>query len=215
MIPVLINFVLDESGSMQPLRQSSIEGFNHFLKEQQAVPGEARMSLTVFDTSLDVRYVARPLGDLAPLGLVDYVPGGGTALLDAVGTSIKGAEEWVKNHRFTGKVIVAVLTDGEENSSHEWHIHQPMMVGDDRDLLGLIQWKQNEGWEFMFLGAGGSEWLEKTFAATVGADHVMAYAHDPLAHTNTYAGVSSSLTETRTTGASFVVPKAPNPSKRR
>lgn len=197
---VLVNFVLDKSASMSPLRQSSIDGFNQFLDEQRAQPGECRMSLTLFNTSFDVRYVGKPVKQIRPIGMADYLPDGWTALLDAVGTTIKGAEEWVRNHSWTGKVIVAVLTDGEENSSHEWHINHPSIPGDEHDLLGLIQWKQNEGWEFVLLGAGGSQWLERTFGSVVAADRILQYDHNPMSHAQTYAGLSASVSQTRSSG---------------
>jgi hypothetical protein len=220
MQPVLVNFVMDKSGSMHHLVRSSIDGFNQFLWDQQRQGGECRLSLTMFDTSFDVRHVAKDINTISPLTPMDYQPGGGTALLDAVGTTVKGAEQWLLNNnwnpqpimtmgreqkayfpaRLDWKVIVVILTDGEENSSREWHLNQPMVKGDDRDLGGLIQWKQNEGWEFMFLGTGGSGWLERTFGAYVPHDHFVGYAATNDAHTHTYAGLSASVSSTRSTG---------------
>jgi len=216
--PVLVNFVLDASGSMHHLQRSTIAGFNEFLYNQKIQPGVCKMSLTQFDTSFQVDYVAKDIAEVPLLDTMSYRPGGGTALLDAVGTTIKGAEQWIANQnavlpiwsignnpkqfgeRVNWKVIVVVFTDGEENSSHQWHIRQPMVAGDNQDLAGLIQWKQNEGWEFMFLGTGGSDWLERTFGHVVQQDHFMGYVSTPEGHQHTYAGLSSSVSSTRTTG---------------
>lgn len=223
--PVLINCVLDKSGSMHNLQRATIEGFNSFLWEQQRQPGECRMSLTQFDTTFQVDYVGRDINVIPPLDTMSYRPGGGTALLDAVGTTIKGAEQWLMNNRpatrstrtmgagepktyyqnFGWKVLVVVFTDGEENSSREWHLNQPLRSGDDRDLGGLIQWKQGEGWEFMFLGTGGSDWLEKAFGAFIPQDRIFAYAATNDAHLHTYNTLSSSTSAYRgaDAGASF------------
>lgn len=216
--PVLINFVLDKSGSMHNLQRATIEGFNSFLMDQKKQEGECKLSLTQFDTSFRVDYVGRDIGVIPMLDTMSYQPSGGTALLDAVGTTIKGAEQWIaRNSSKTihsmgvgssmfsttpvdWKVLVVVFTDGEENSSQEWHLNQPMKPGDDRDVGGLIQWKQQEGWEFMFLGTGGSQWLEKTFGRYVAPDRIHAYASTNHAHTHTYAGLSSSVSSTRSTG---------------
>jgi hypothetical protein len=212
--PVLINVVLDKSGSMHNLQRATIEGFNSLLHDQLKQPGECRVSLTQFDTTFQVDYVGEDIHYVNPLDIMSYRPGGGTALLDAVGTTIKGAEQWIVNNNTLmpwyppgqhpknrgWKVIVAIFTDGEENSSHEWHLNQPMKSGDDRDVGGLIQWKQNEGWEFLFLGAGGSAWLERTFGRYVAHDHFVGYVSSPEAHTHTYAGLSASVSSTRTTG---------------
>lgn len=200
---VLINFILDKSGSMASVTDATIEGANSFLKDQAEQPGQAYLSLTLFDTAFDVRHVAKPLAEVKPLDHSSYRPGGMTALFDAVGTTIKGTEAWLTNHpEFTGQIVVVTLTDGQENSSREWHINNPMIDGDDRDLNGLIQWKQAEGWQFVFLGAGGSSWLEKTFT-TVDAASFAAYDNNPVSTRDVYAAASSSLSVSRSTGKRF------------
>lgn len=214
--PVLVNVVLDKSGSMLGLQRATIEGFNSFLHEQQQQDGDCRLSLTQFDTNFQVDYVGRDIREVPMLDTMSYRPAGGTALLDAVGTAIKGAEQWITNNRGPApvywdpakghprnggwKVLVVVFTDGEENSSKEWHIHNPMKADDRYDLGGLIQWKQNEDWEFMFLGTGGSAWLERTFGQYVAADHFAGYRATEGAHRHTYGALSASLTSTRNTG---------------
>ena len=54
---ILINFVLDKSGSMGSLQGPTIEGVNAFIAGQRQGQGRALMSLTLFDTSFDVRFV--------------------------------------------------------------------------------------------------------------------------------------------------------------
>lgn len=205
----LISFVLDKSGSMNAVTKATIDGFNAFIADQRQAPGNAYLSLTLFDTNFDVRYVGADLDTVPPLGTPDnpYVPSGMTALFDAVGTTIKGTEKWLANRSFDGKIVVVVLTDGQENSSHEWHVSHPVRPGDDRDLGGLIEWKQKEGWEFVFLGSGGSAWLEQTFGHVVAADSFSGFAHDSASSVATYAGVSSNLRSSRLTGERFVAPK--------
>ncbi len=58
---VLINFVLDKSGSMYSVLGDTIGGFNQF-REKQWRQGDklgqrTRMSLTLFDTKFELRYV--------------------------------------------------------------------------------------------------------------------------------------------------------------
>jgi hypothetical protein len=205
---------------MGHLQRSTIEGFNSFLTDQQSQPGHCRMSLTMFDTSFDVRYVGEEVHYISPLDTMSYIPGGGTALLDAVGTTIKGAEQWITKHgpgqpiyamggsepkafypQWTDwKVLVVIFTDGQENSSRDWHINLPMLKNDDHDIGGLIQWKQNEGWEFQFMGTGGSNWLEKTFGNYVAGDRFYSYAATSSAHTHSYEGLSASTNSLRSTG---------------
>jgi hypothetical protein len=200
MQPTLINVVLDKSGSMGHLQRATIEGFNQFLWDQQRQDGECRLSLTQFDTSMKVDYVATDIHAVQPLGTWSYQPNGGTALLDAVGITIKGAEQWLLKHPGNWKSLVVIFTDGEENSSHEWHLNQPMIPGDQFDIGGLIQWKQNEGWEFLFMGTGGSAWLERTFGSFVAHDHFVGYAATADAHAHSYAGLSTTTSTLRSTG---------------
>jgi hypothetical protein len=85
---VLIAVVQDKSGSMEDVRAAAISGFNEFLQSQKALPGEARFSLIQFDTTYAIRYLGKPIKDVEPLTEETYKPGGGTALLDAIGRII-------------------------------------------------------------------------------------------------------------------------------
>lgn len=204
---VLINFVLDRSGSMIGMTQATIDGFNSFIDEQRKVDGQALLSLTLFNTGFDVRYVARDLQEVPPMSMGGenaYNPGGGTALFDAVATTIKGTEKWLENHTdWKGRVVCVVLTDGQENSSHEWHVSIPAVEDDKFDVAQLIAYKQAEGWEFLFLGSGGSTWLEKTFGHVAAGSSFVGYAHTVSDNAVAYAGVSQTLTRSRVTGSSF------------
>ncbi len=42
-----IAFILDRSGSMQPLAEQAVTGFNSFLAEQQQAKGKARITLVL------------------------------------------------------------------------------------------------------------------------------------------------------------------------
>lgn len=64
---ILMNFVLDKSGSMEPLRQVTIAGFNEFKNDQARAAGSARMTLTLFDTDLNTVATAVPVGDVRDL----------------------------------------------------------------------------------------------------------------------------------------------------
>lgn len=44
-----IAFILDRSGSMAPVTEAAITGFNEFLRDQQQTEGQARLTLVLFD----------------------------------------------------------------------------------------------------------------------------------------------------------------------
>ena len=65
---ILLNFVLDKSGSMGPLQAATIEGVNAFITGQREGAGQALMSLTLFDTSFEVRFVGLDITEVPALG---------------------------------------------------------------------------------------------------------------------------------------------------
>ena len=143
-----IAYILDRSGSMEPMREPAVAAFNDFLKSQLDVPGDARLTLVQFDNAYEVPIAARPLHEVEPLTAADYVPRGSTALLDAIGRTIKETDRRIQSlppDQQPGKVIFAVFTDGEENASREFT---------HRHLADLIQiYQDQKGWAFLFLAA--------------------------------------------------------------
>lgn len=200
----LIVFVLDQSGSMVSVRPETLAGFDQFIEDQKKVDGQTLVTLTLFDTVIKTPFVAQEVGTIPSLGSDGnpYRPGGMTALFDAVGDSIKRTEEWVSANDWQRQIKVVVLTDGEENSSSKWHVKNPRQDNDNRDIAGLIEWKRNEGWDFVFLGAGGTAWLEKTFN-TLPNNVFYAYAGDAGSTRSAHAHLSASMTQSRLTGNSI------------
>lgn len=196
-VPVHIALCLDASGSMGSVRDATIDGVNALMADQRAQAGDAWLSLTLFDTTMDPRYVAWGLADVPEFGTPEnrYSPGGGTALFDAVGVTITGTDAWLANNPwFTnrdGRILLVVLTDGEENSSHEF---------DQSRINELLKARQDDGWDVMFLGSGGSEWLERTFAASLTPDKIGRLAHTPAGTQATYAAMSADIAAVRRTG---------------
>jgi hypothetical protein len=84
-----IAYVLDRSGSMETLQEAAISGFNSFVKEQLKVPGEANLSLLLFDDEFLQVCDRMPLKEVRGLNAKTYVPRGSTVLLDAIGKTIK------------------------------------------------------------------------------------------------------------------------------
>ena len=142
-----IVIVLDRSGSMEVVREATIESFNQFIIRQKAAPGEASVYFVQFNTEYQVLF-DKPIADAPTLSYLTYQPNGGTALYDAVGHTIDTIGQ-----RFSvmpeperpGKVIFVVLTDGEENSSRRY---SQMMIADR-----VEHQRTKYGWEFVFLGA--------------------------------------------------------------
>jgi Mg-chelatase subunit ChlD len=143
-----IAFVLDRSGSMEGCREAAIESFNAFLHEQQQTEGLAKLTLILFDDEYLVPIYALPVAEILPLNDDSYVPRGSTALLDAIGRTIDelGARlAALPEQDRPGQVIVAILTDGLENSSQNCTWQEIARV--------IKQQTEQYRWTFLFLGA--------------------------------------------------------------
>ena len=152
-----IIFIVDRSGSMESIRKDMIGGFNTFLKEQKKVPTECKVSFFQFDAQhgdiLEKIYEKKDLKDAPELTMETFVPRGGTPLLDAVASVIRLTGERFKNtpeDERPEKVLVVVITDGEENSSHEWNGQQVKQMIEHQE--------EKYKWEFVYLGANQNAW---------------------------------------------------------
>src|SRR4030095_14845548 len=109
--------------SMESCREATIGGFNSFLQEQQRTEGLARLTLILFNDEYLAPIDALPVAEILPLDNDSYVPRGSTALLDAIGRTIDelGARlASLPEQDRPVQVIVAILTDGLENSSQKY-----------------------------------------------------------------------------------------------
>lgn len=145
-----IAFILDRSGSMESIKAGTLEGVNAFLdqQKQENATYPVRFSLTLFSTDVEVRHSSVSITEVPSLNEKTYQPEGGTALLDAIGLTIdnlgKRLAETPESER-PGKVVVAIMTDGEENSSKQFTWDQ---------VSGMIKHQTDVyKWEFLFLGA--------------------------------------------------------------
>ncbi len=143
--PISIYFLLDRSGSMETIRQATIEGINGFIAGQKRNGVPTTMTLALFDANGSGMQIVRPFEcrDIQEVQqLTDFNPRGNTPLLDAFGESIDWFE--LKMSGKPDRVLFVVMTDGEENSSKSWT---------QAKLKERVLGKTAQGWEFVYLGA--------------------------------------------------------------
>jgi len=134
---------------MNPHAEAAVAGFNQFLREQQEVDGIARITLVLFDDEYEVPADNLPVSEVTCLDQETYRPRGTTALLDAIGKTIKSFQKRIQDlpkKKRPDQVIFAIFTDGLENASckYGW-----------QDIADKIRKRQEkDGWEFLFLAAG-------------------------------------------------------------
>ena len=115
--------ILDESGSMQSIKPAAINGMNETVQSIRAAQKkhedqEHVVTLVSFNSSaIKTIYDCVPSAEVKELTDNDYIPDCCTPLYDAMGHSINALRPKVGSE---DKVLVTVITDGEENSSTEY-----------------------------------------------------------------------------------------------
>lgn len=151
-----IAVVLDRSGSMESVKAETISGFNHLLKEQQQQGANARLTLVQFDSQgTDFLTENLSVTDAKPLNADTYQPRGMTPLLDALGSTINSTGRTlsaIPEANRPDKVVFVIITDGEENASHQFSKPQ---------IKEMIEHQtQVYKWQFLYLGANQDAFAE-------------------------------------------------------
>ena len=148
----IVVLVLDETGSMNQVRDETIQGVNQYLEtlKKDNSQDDTLFTLTLFN-SKEIRtpYNGVSLNDVAPITRDTYKPDEWTPLYDAVGKAIRSTEALEIRQIPAPNVILAVMTDGLENASREYTNTQ---------IITTITEKQTKGWTFVFLGANQDSW---------------------------------------------------------
>lgn len=140
--------ILDRSGSMSGLESDTVGGFNSLIEKQKKQSGKCFVSTVLFDNESTVLHDRLALCDVTKMTENDYCVRGSTALIDAIGLAVRHIEnihKYARREDVPQHTLFAVITDGEENSSHIY----------SRDTVKAMikNKKQNDGWEFLFIGA--------------------------------------------------------------
>lgn len=184
-------FILDKSGSMGGLETDTIGGFNSMLAKQRAVKGECLITTVLFDHHDQLLHDRIEIKAVSPISEKEYQVGGNTALLDAIGKTIqkiKTAQKHTAPDYQAEKVMFVIITDGEENASREF--------SSDRIKAQIEQQKQDDGWEFVFLGAN-IDAIETARRFGIGADRAADYLHDSEGTQLNFAKMSEAVQEFR------------------
>jgi len=183
-----IAVILDRSGSMATLKTDMEGGFNTFIEEQKKVAGRCTLSLYQFDDVYEVVYKGKEVKDVPVL---DLQPRNMTALLDAVGKTINdvGTElAALKEEERPGKVILVIITDGQENASHEFKRER---------ISEMIKHQEDKyTWQIVFLGANFDAYTEGMGLGFTGSK-CMTYAANAVGTRCCYSSVSAKITDYR------------------
>ena len=180
--------IVDESGSMSHLRESTLSGINetistiHSAQEEFAATQKHTLTLVTFDSGSN-RPDVRTMIDNQPISEVkefkDYMPNGCTPLYDAMGQSLTHLHDRIKDDK-DATAVVTVLTDGLENASREW---------DAAGLRRLIEQLKSEGWSFAYMGSAHNV---KEVTDLLSIENVVEFSHNDLGAGSTWGRERSS-----------------------
>ena len=140
-------FILDKSGSMASMTGDTVGGFNALIDKQKKEDGVCLVTTVLFNQESQRLHDRVPLSEVAPLTDREYTPGGCTALLDAVGSTIAHIEavhRYIRPEDVPAHTLFVITTDGLENASHTYSAQK---------VKQMVSEKTGAGWEFLFLGA--------------------------------------------------------------
>ena len=140
----LVTFLLDETGSMESIKDDTIGGFNSYLSTLKSSATPIDFTLIKFDSRrIEKVCVAVPVGEVKELDATTYNPGASTPLIDAAYKTIKAVEKSLNGQ--TPKVVPVCIRSRSSREPSTEHAD---------DLNALIKEKTAAGWQFNFLGTG-------------------------------------------------------------
>lgn len=188
-----IAVILDRTGSMESIRDDTIGGFNTFLGEQKKAAGQATLTLVQFDSQDPYEVVHRfeKIQNVPELTRETFVPRASTPLLDALGRGINDLEHSlaeIKEEDKPMRVVMVVITDGQENASREFRRDQ---------IQKMIQNKQEKAdWQFVFLSADLAA-IQDALRSGIRANAAMAYDKNAKGTAAAWASASDRISDYR------------------
>lgn len=140
--------ILDESGSMESIKTTIIQGFNELVQsiqgiEKQFPEQEHFISFVSFNSSgQKVLHFMDQASKLKQIDDESYNPAELTPLFDAMGFSMNKLKQALKDQTDCN-VLVTILTDGAENASKEFS---------GKDIKRLVEELKQTNWTFTYIG---------------------------------------------------------------
>jgi Mg-chelatase subunit ChlD len=162
--------ILDESGSMESIKKTIIQGFNEIVQtvkgiEKEFPEQEHFISLISFNgLGQKILHFIDPVSKLEQIDDSRYRPDASTPLYDAIGFAVSKLRQVLEKADNSGyNVLVTILTDGEENASREYSGQQ---------VKALIEEMKLNRWTFTYIGTDHD--VEK-FAVSISIENSMSF----------------------------------------
>ena len=164
--------ILDESGSMESIKDATISGFNELIQSIQLEADkdpEMKQFIQFFSFNSDAIRELVPLQQVKSLPLLNpqtYVPAAMTPLFDAIGhatNKLRYALEQEKDY----VVLVTILTDGAENASKEYT---------RQTISNIIKQLEEQNWVFTYMGTNQDVLAE---SMKISVSNYMSFNYNP------------------------------------
>ncbi len=179
-------FILDRSGSMSGLEGDTIGGFNATIERQRDVEGPCWVTTVLFDGKVERLHDRIALEKVPKMTEKDYTVRGCTALLDAIGETVRHIEDihrYARPEDVPAHTTFVIMTDGMENASRRFG---------SSEVKKLIEQKKAEGWEFLFLAAN-IDAVETAAGIGIGADRAVDYHADGMGTATAFRSVAKAV----------------------
>ncbi len=188
-------FILDRSGSMAGLEDDTIGGFNAMIEKQKKEKGDALVSTVLFSTDNVVIHDRVNVKDVKPMTRKNYMVGGCTALIDAIGGAIHhiaNVHKYIRPEDVPEHTMFVITTDGMENASRRYTSER---------VKAMIEKEQKKyGWEFIFLGAN-IDAVQTAANFGISEDRAVSYHSDHIGTKLNYEVVSDAICSMRVKGS--------------
>lgn len=184
-------FIIDNSGSMHGLEKDTIGGFNSMIDKQKRENGEVLVSTVIFNSESIVLHDRVCIEKIKPMTEKDYETFGCTALIDAIGGSVRhigNVHKYIRDEDVPENTIFVITTDGMENASHRYSA--------DKVKKMVERQKEKYGWEFIFLGANIDS-VETAKSFGISPERAVDYVCDSEGIDVNYSCVSDAICSVR------------------
>ena len=141
--------ILDESGSMNSIKKTILNGFNELINsvksiEKEFPEQEHYISIISFNSKKNnnVIHFTELVSKIETIDDKNYNPESSTPLFDSMGFSILKLKNFLSDKN-NYSVLVTILTDGEENASKEYSL---------TSIKRIIEELKSENWTFTYIG---------------------------------------------------------------
>jgi hypothetical protein len=160
--------ILDESGSMDSIKETIISGFNEIVQtikgiEKQFTEQEHYISFVSFNgIGQKLLHFIDPANKLNEINAKTYNPEASTPLYDAMGFGINKLRQVLEGKK-NYNVLVTIMTDGEENASREFSV---------KEIKRIINDLKKEKWTFTYIGTDHNV---EDFAESIAINNTMRF----------------------------------------